>query len=590
MIDATNRNTALASAFVEELARCGVEQAVISPGSRSTPLAVALYRRREINTSVVIDERCAGFLALGAAQASGRPVVLLCTSGTAAANYHPAVAEADLSAVPLVVLTADRPPELRDIGAGQTIDQLKLYGAAVRWFREVGTHAADDEGLLHLRATACRAFATAAGDPRPGPVHLNFAWREPLAPAAVAGQVTASSPLALNGRDGEPLTRVEPLPETPAEAVVASVAEAIAKHPRGLILAGRQTDPGLRGPLTELAAAAGYPILAEPTSQLRAGPHDLGNLIWAYDEILARPDRSLAPGLVLRFGEQPTSKRLRLWLAGMTDARQVVVPGPYAWNEPTRIAARILRGGLAATAAALAAAVKGRFERGEDSPAGGPAAADPEAGGDERSVYRDGWRRAQREAAAAQMGRLAASAGIDSGTLHHNLAGCYRDGEIVYTNSSMAIRDQETWLVPSGADVLMLANRGANGIDGLISSGIGAAIATGRPTTIITGDVALLHDLGALASWHLAPGPLRIVVVNDGGGTIFNRLPQQEAMPPTEFAALMTTPPGIEPERAAALFGLPYTRLTEIDALPAALAGGSALIEVPVEVPVEPSA
>src|SRR4051794_709536 len=196
-MDMTNANTALASAFVEELERCGMRRAVLSPGSRSTPLALALWRAPEVDVAVIVDERSAAFYALGAAQASRSPVAILCTSGTAAANYHPAICEADESAIPLIALTADRPPELRGIGAGQTIDQVKLYGEAVRWFCEVGTHEADDDGLLHSRATACRAFAAARGEPRPGPVHLNLAWREPLSPTPVEGAVTAGDPLAL---------------------------------------------------------------------------------------------------------------------------------------------------------------------------------------------------------------------------------------------------------------------------------------------------------------------------------------------------------------------------------------------------------
>ena len=202
-MDPTNANTALASAFVEELARGGVRHAVVCPGSRSTPLAVALWRQAEIDVTVIVDERSAAFFALGAAQATKSPVAMLCTSGTAAANFHPAICEADESAVPLIALTADRPPELRGIGAGQTIDQIKLYGSSVRWFCEVGTHAADDDGLLHYRSVACRALASAKGEPRPGPVHLNLAWREPLAPVAVEGAVTATDPLALKGGAGD---------------------------------------------------------------------------------------------------------------------------------------------------------------------------------------------------------------------------------------------------------------------------------------------------------------------------------------------------------------------------------------------------
>src|ERR1700755_179052 len=208
-MDPTNAHTALASAFVEELARGGLKRAVVSPGSRSTPLAVALWRESAIEVAVILDERSAGFFALGAAQATGEPVALLCTSGTALANYHPAVAEADLSALPLIVLSADRPPELRGVGAGQVIDQIKTFGESVRWFCEVGTHDADDAGLLHLRSVAARALARSRGEIRPGPVHLNLPWREPLSPVPVEGAVTATDPLALHGRDrARPLTAV----------------------------------------------------------------------------------------------------------------------------------------------------------------------------------------------------------------------------------------------------------------------------------------------------------------------------------------------------------------------------------------------
>src|SRR6476620_2896719 len=213
--------------MVEELARCGVRHAVLSPGSRSTPLALALWRQPAIDVTVLVDERSAGFLALGAAQASGQPVAVLTTSGTAAANLHPAIAEADEAAVPLIALTADRPPELRGIGAGQTIDQLKLYGSSVRWFCEVGTHDADDAGLLHFRSVACRAYAAARGEPRPGPVHLNVAWRDPLGPEPHPGDVTASSALALEGRAERPLTAVASEAPLADEALVDELAERV---------------------------------------------------------------------------------------------------------------------------------------------------------------------------------------------------------------------------------------------------------------------------------------------------------------------------------------------------------------------------
>ena len=194
--------------MVEELARCGVRRAVVSPGSRSTPLALALWRQPSIEVEVVAGRAQRRFLRARDRPRDRGPCRALCTSGSAAAHLHPAVVEADEASVPLIVLTADRPPELRGIGAGQTIDQLKLYGDAVRWFCEVGTHDADDEGLLHFRSVACRAFAAAHGDPRPGPVHLNVPWREPLAPIPVDGDVTATDPLALEGRGERPLNAV----------------------------------------------------------------------------------------------------------------------------------------------------------------------------------------------------------------------------------------------------------------------------------------------------------------------------------------------------------------------------------------------
>ena len=321
-MDPTNRNTALASAMVEELARCGVRRAALSPGSRSTPLALALWREPSIDVAVVLDERSAGFFALGTALATGVPAVVACTSGSAAAHLHPAVVEAYEAGVPLVVLTADRPPELRGIGAGQTIDQLKLYGDAVRWFCELGTHEADDSGLLHFRSTACRAFALASGSPRPGPVHLNVPWREPLAPLAVEGDVTATDALALGGRGGRPLNAVARGSLRASDASLDELAERIAAAPRGLVLAGRQLDAGLAPPVAALADAAGYPVLAEPTSQLRWGGK-IVSLVSSYGEI-ARTRVVLSGSIVLTLPtgtpEIRTSASWASWVASEKDA------------------------------------------------------------------------------------------------------------------------------------------------------------------------------------------------------------------------------------------------------------------------------
>lgn len=556
-MDPTNANTALASAFVEELARGGLRHAVISPGSRSTPLALALWRQPEIEVSVILDERSAAFFALGAAQATGVPVAMLCTSGTAAANHHPAICEADESAVPLIALSADRPPELRGIGAGQTIDQVKLFGSSVRWFCEVGTHLADDDGLLHYRSVACRALAAARGEHRPGPVHLNLPWREPLAPTPVEGAVTATDPLALEGRDVRPLTAVTPIDMEPSQFLLDEVAGHIGESDFGVIVVGRQLDPELREPLAHLARAAGFPILAEPTSQLRCGPHDRSYVVSTYDHLLRDEGfrGEMRPDLVLRFGEMPTSKPLRTWLA-TASAEEIVVDPGCGWNEPSRRAAALLRADPTELASGWAARL------GEDRP--------PPAR----------WLEAERRAREALETELAGIAEPTEPALHLALGRAHRDGDLVYTASSMPIRDQEAFLAPSETDALFLCNRGANGIDGLLSSGIGAAHASDRPTTIVTGDLGLLHDVGGLAALRDVSAPVRIVVIDNDGGGIFGFLPQAEALPGDDFEALLGTPRGVDVAKAADLFDLPHRRLDSLADLPEAMETGTTLIEV----------
>ena len=557
-MDGANPNTALASAMVEELARCGVRHSVISPGSRSTPLALALWRAPAIDATVVVDERAAGFVALGAAQATQTPVAVLCTSGTAAANLHPAVSEADESGIPLLVLTADRPPELRGIGAGQTIDQLKLYGGAVRWFCELGTHDADDAGLLHFRSVACRAFAAAGDVRRPGPVHLNVPWRDPLGDEPAAGEVTATASLALEGRGQRPLTAVAAAPAAPDEFMLSELARHLSEAERPLIVAGRQPDPALAAPVARLAATVGAPVLAEPTSQVRFGPHDRSNVISCYDAIARSQPAPLEPDLILRFGEMPTSKALRTWITALHRAPQLVVASAGGWNEPTRHAAAIVRADAIALAAGLA----------EHAEACEPA-----------------WARSWLEADARA--RETVAAGLEGTELsepavHLALAEAYADGDLVYTASSMPIRDQEVFATGTPADAHFLSNRGANGIDGLLASGIGAAVATGRPTWILTGDLGLFHDLNSLSLLRDSGAAVRLVVFDNAGGGIFEFLPQAGQVSREEFEALFGTPTGLDCERAAALWGLPHRRIGRAAEIGRGV-GRSEVIEVPVD-------
>ena len=550
--------------MAEELARSGVELAVVSPGSRSTPLAVALWRQEGIDVQVILDERSAGFFALGTALTTEKPAVVLCTSGSAAANLHPSVVEADEAGVPMIVLTADRPPELRDIGAGQTIDQLKLYGDAVRWFSEVGTHEADDDGLLHFRAVACRAYSEALGDPRPGPVHLNVPWREPLAPIPVEGQVTATDPLALEGRGDAPLNAVSASTARADEGFLDLLAERIESSPRGLIVAGRQSDPLLAEPVSALAAAAGYPILAEPTSQLRRGPHDRSLVVSAYDHIARERATELEPELILRFGDLPTSKPLRQWLASIEGLDQIVVDPVGEWREPTRRAATIVRADPSATARSLTERLA-RLRPGASSVAGAPFAA--------------AWLGAEQAVRKAVDGHLEQLDELSEPGVWTALAQALRDGDSVLAASSMPVRDLELVLRPGPEGVRFASNRGANGIDGLVSTAAGLAAGSGARTWAVLGDLALFHDLGGLAPARDVP-ELRLIVIDNSGGGIFHFLPQADAMPEAEFEALLGTPSGLEPAEAAELFGLSVAAPSTPADLSAALAGDARMIVV----------
>jgi 2-succinyl-5-enolpyruvyl-6-hydroxy-3-cyclohexene-1-carboxylate synthase len=400
----------------------------------------------------------------------------------------------------------------------------------------------------------------ARGEPRPGPVHLNLAWREPLAPVEESGAVSATDSLALEGREGRPLRALAPPVPAPGDFVLSELARHAGNAERGLIVAGRQTDPGLRDPLAALAGATGFPILAEPTSQLRFGPHDRSLIVSAYDSILRAGVHPGEADLVLRFGEMPTSKPLRQWLA-TSSADQLVIDPAGGWNEPTRRAAAIIR----ADPVALAKGVSDRVT----------------------PVSEAGWANAWVEAdTTARKAIEQALAGFDELTepgLAAALGGAYADGDLVYTGSSMPIRDQEAFLTPGDADALFLCNRGANGIDGLISSGIGAAHASGRPTVIVTGDLGLLHDIGSLATLRDVTTPVRIVVVDNDGGGIFSFLPQAEALDSVEFENLLGTPRGVDVGGAAELFGLEHHLVGTLEELGPALGAGTGLIEVPVD-------
>lgn len=563
----------LLGAFVDELARCGLREACTSPGSRSTPMVFSLAREGRLRCFSHIDERAAGFFALGLAKASGTPVAVTCTSGTAAAELTPAVVEAHEARVPMLVLTCDRPPELREVGAGQTIDQVKLYGYAAKWYLEVDSHEATPERLRWMRRLACRAFAVAV-EGRPGVVHLNFALREPLV-------VAAPLPADESGRcDGHPILRRRTWRDSGAAAP--RVADLVAGASRGVVVAGRfERHAALRRVAPEFCARAGLALLAEPLSGARSGPAAVAH----YDALLRDEGfaTSQRPDVVIRVGDLPTSKPLRHWLAGLTDAHQVAIDPEGAWSDPDGAVAEWL---VDDPAAALRAAM----------PAASAAAAAPED--DHQSAWLQSWRSADERAAQAIEAELAR--GLSEPTVAAELGRLLPASATLFVSSSMPVRDVETFWPVLEQPPRVLANRGANGIDGTVSSAFGTAAVSGDgPVVLLIGDVALAHDIGGLLAAGRLGLKLTIVLLDNGGGGIFDFLAaadapmgREAARPPGGgeardlFTEHISTPTGLDFGAAAALYGLAHERVHDVHGLRGALERAfvgerSALIEVP---------
>jgi 2-succinyl-5-enolpyruvyl-6-hydroxy-3-cyclohexene-1-carboxylate synthase len=540
----------LLRAFCDELARCGVAGACTSPGSRSTPIVLSLVRTPGLPCFSHVDERVAGFFALGLAKATGRPVAIACTSGTAAAELTPAVIEAAHAGVPLIVLTADRPPELRDVGAGQTIDQIKLYGSAAKWFVEVGNHEADAERIRWMRALACRACWTAL-DGRPGPVHLNFPLREPL---------VLDGPLPPDPAPGRPDGRpwiAHPIVPAPTELPPVPIAPV----PRAVVVAGDGGhDPSLGAAIAAFAAIAAYPLLADPLSGARRGPSAIAH----YDALLRDPRfaAELRPQLVLRIGDLPTSKPLRAWLAGLESAEQIALDGREAWHDPAGVVSARIAASPRATLAALV----------------------PEHRGAGDAAWLERWRGADR--AAAQAIEAALGEELSEPRVAAELVAALPAEATLVVASSMPIRDVETFACARDGGPRVLSNRGANGIDGTLAAALGAAAAGDGPVVLHVGDVALAYDLTALLSARRLGLDLTIVLVNNDGGGIFDFLPVADEA--DAFEEHVATPHGLDFAKAAALFEARHVAVGEVGALRAELARslaepGVALIEARTE-------
>lgn len=550
-------------AFVAELVHAGVEHACIMPGARSTPLALTLATEPGVRAWSHIDERSGAFFALGIAKATRRPVAVVCTSGTATANLLPAAIEAFYAHVPLLLLTADRPPELRDCGAAQTIDQIKLYGAHVKWFTEVGMA---DAGPRYFRTLACQAVARACATP-PGPVHLNFPFREPLMPASGSPGIAATDASAADDTS-RPSTLVSSVIASPPERAVQTLAAVLAATSRGLIACGPQ-DGAVDFPaaVVGLAKLIGYPVLADPMSQVRTGVHDTSLVIDAYDALFRdeAPACRFLPNVVLRFGPLPMSKAFATFLQQHPPCRQIVVDPLTPWSDPTSTAAELLPWDPVATCEALSRHFGNTIDRSGDG-------------------WRTEWLTAARRARQAIECQLESLNELFEGKVFAELARLLPDGACLYAGNSMPIRDLETFWPVGSRRIRFLCNRGANGIDGFISSGLGAAAVSEQPLVMVTGDLAFYHDLNGLLAAKRHGLRATIIVINNDGGGIFSFLPQRACG--DQVAEYFFTPHGLDFRGAAEMYGCVFTRVASWEQFRSAVmaslhAQQTTVIEVP---------
>lgn len=566
---APNPSTAAARVLFDEFARCGVEHVVMAPGSRSTALVVAAHDHPDLRLHVEVDERSAAFLALGIARASGQPAVVVTTSGTAVANLLPAVVEADHDRVPLLVVTADRPPELHGTGANQTIAQVGIFADSPRWTIDLGVPGGEAEEVARWRWTACRAHGVAVGRPvetpgvvgldswrEPGPVHLNAPFREPTVPVTDDGRSRAQPfQHPLEGRPGgAPWVAADLQPHVPAGHVLDETLDTLAAEPHGLVVVGGGIGAS-PGEVTALAALLGWPVLAEPHVGVTGdGVLDHGSLLLGTPAFLA----DHVPSLVLRVGRPTIAREVGQFLVGTA---QIVLDGHGGWGAADLERALLLRGEVAPTVAALVERLQARHPRPD-------------------GLWREAWARADQRADVAIEGHLT---GLSEPRVVRDVVAALPTDAALVVGSSMPIRDLDL-VGQRRDDVEVHANRGVSGIDGFTSTALGIALGRSRPTVAVCGDLTLLHDS---SGWLLSPdtGDVDLVVVvldNDGGG-IFSFLPQHEHVP--AFERVFGTPHGRDLSHLAALHDLGYVAPTDTVGVTAAVrdgiaAGGRHLVHV----------
>lgn len=513
---------AYSGAFVDELVRSGVREIVICPGSRSTPLAMTMAKHPDMKIWMHVDERSAAFFALGIAKARRAPIALLCSSGTAAANFFPAVVEAHESRVPLIVLTADRPHELRDVGAPQAIDQLKLYGSYAKWFMEMALPEATAQMLHYVRMVAGRAAATALAVPS-GPVHLNFPFRDPLVPASL------SDPWQGGRADGQSYITVSEGLRQADSATIEKLAVELEALEHGLIVCGPQDNPQLAAAVVSLAERLQYPILADPLSGLRSGSHEKTWVMDGYDAFLRDEQviAAYAPEVILRFGAMPVSKAFLLYVKKHPECRQIIVDDGD-WREPTQLASDRVIADPLSFCQALACEVSHK-----------------------ENAWVQNWLDLNADAQ-KQVAAYDTAGEFTEGRVFSELMECLPSAAALFVGNSMAVRDLDTFFMNNELGIRTMANRGANGIDGVVSTALGASTAE-SPLVLVLGDLSFYHDLNGLLAAKLHHLNVTIIVIDNNGGGIFSFLPQAEVS--EHFEKLFGTPTDLEFGKTVEMYG-----------------------------------
>ena len=505
--------TAYTSAFIDELSQ-SVKHVVISPGSRSTPISMLCLKHPDIEVHMNIDERSAAFYALGIAKVTSEPVALVCTSGTAAANYFPAITEANLSRVPLIVITADRPHELRDVGAPQAINQIHLYGSHVKWYCEMAIPEMTDSSVQYVRNIASRSALIANALPA-GPVHLNFPIREPLLPDMKEDYFSIGRERVVEQLIADSGKRVA------SNTTITELVNILSDHSKGIIVCGQIDDEHFREQVVALAKKLQYPILADPLSQLRKSEYS-HYVIDCYDTFLRVEEviQTYNPEVIIRFGAVPVSKALTQFMKKSTKAKHIVVDGGAGWRDPIGLVTHMVYSDEALLCEQLLNKVRERSSK----------------------EWMKNWREIN-SITKQGLQKIAKTSEMNEGKVFTELNRLLPEKTQLFVGNSMPIRDCDTFFFNHDRQYKILANRGANGIDGVVSTALGVSVSD-CPTALVIGDLSFFHDLNGLLAAKMLKRNITIIVINNDGGGIFSFLPQ--ATEKEYFEELFGTPHGLD--------------------------------------------